>query len=72
MTGLQTAFDIVGLVFMGTMLLLMLVVIVAVLVIRRKVTHIQQQIEDKLHSARDIADKSEKVVRTLKKVTRKR
>ena len=72
MTGLQTAFDVVGLVFMGVMLLLMMVVIVAVLLIRRKVTHIQQHIEDKLHTARDLAEKGEKVVRTLNKVKRKR
>ena len=72
MTGLETAFYIIGIIFMGLMLLFMIVVITAILVIRHKISHIQQQIEDRLHTAKDIAAKGEAVVKTIKKATRGR
>ena len=72
MTDLQTAFYIVGIVFMGLMLLLVLVAVTAILVIRSKIVHIQRHIEDRLHTAKELAQKGEAVVSTLKKVSRKR
>lgn len=54
MTGLQTATDIVALVYMGVMLLLVLVLLITGLVIKRKIARTQANIQAKLDLARHI------------------
>lgn len=71
MTGLETTFYIVGIVFMGLMLLLTLVVGIAVLVIRNKVIAIHRQIEERLASVNEWVEKGEAVVGAIKKVSHK-
>lgn len=72
MTGLQEAFYIVAIVFMGLITLLMLIGVAAILVIRSKISKIQHHIETRLVVAKELAQKGEAVVSTLKKVRRRR
>jgi len=48
MTGLETTFYIVGIVFMGIMLLLMAALVVAVFAIRAKIQQIERNITEKI------------------------
>lgn len=66
---LQTAFYVVGLIFMGLMLILFLVLIVAVLVIRAKVNAIHKHIEEKLGVALGILEGGSKIVSKVKEAT---
>lgn len=72
MADLETAFYIVGLVYMGVMLLLTIVVVAAVLVIRSKIVSIHNQIDEKFHNLHQWVDKGEAVVGTVKKFARGR
>lgn len=69
MTDLQTAFYIVGIVYMSLMLLIMLVIGLAVLVIRAKIVAIHRHVEDRLASVNEWAEKGEAVIGAIKKVT---
>lgn len=57
MSGLQESFYIVGLVFMGLMLALMVAIVVAVFVIRAKINKIHDNIEAKIDSITNLAEK---------------
>lgn len=57
MTGLQEAFYIIGIVFMGLMLIFIIALVIAVLRIRAKINKIHDQIEAKLDTATMIAEK---------------
>jgi cell division protein FtsL len=50
MTGLETTFYIMGIVFMAIMLLLMVAVVVAVFAIRAKILQIERNITEKIAS----------------------
>lgn len=71
MADLQTAFYIVGIIFMGLMLLLALVIVVAVLVIRAKINAIHRRVEEKLGHVAEWAEKGSAVLGTIKKVAHK-
>lgn len=71
MSDLQTAFYIIGIIFMSLMLLIMLVIGVAVLVIRSKIAAIHKQLEDRLATVSEWTDKGEAVIGAIKKVARK-
>jgi cell division protein FtsL len=58
MSGLEQAFYVMSIVYMSIMLILVACLVVAVFVIRSKVNHIQQQIEEKINSVTNIAEKS--------------
>lgn len=66
---LQTAFYVVGLIFMGLMLILFLVLVVAVLVIRAKVNAIHRHIEEKLSVALGLIEGGSKLVNKVKEAT---
>ena len=57
MTGLQEAFYIIGIVFMGLMLIFIIALVIAVLRIRAKINKIHDQIEAKIDTAAMIAEK---------------
>lgn len=57
MTGLQEAFYIIAIVFMGVMFILIIALVAAVFVIRSKINKIQKTIEDKVHIVTTIAEK---------------
>lgn len=58
MTGLQEAFYIISIVFMGVMFILIIALVASVLVIRSKVNKIQKTIEEKVHTVATIAEKT--------------
>jgi cell division protein FtsL len=57
MSGLQEAFYVVGIVFMGVMFILIIALVAAVFVIRSKVNKIQTAIESKINTVTSIAEK---------------
>jgi Na+-transporting methylmalonyl-CoA/oxaloacetate decarboxylase gamma subunit len=57
MTGLQEAFYIMSIVYMSIMLILVIALVVSVLVIRKKVNRIHDNIESKINSVTSIAEK---------------
>jgi len=65
-TGLQTAFYIVGLVFMGINLILIVALLSAVLVIKAKINRVHEAIDAKVDQAKDLANKAGLVFRFLK------
>jgi hypothetical protein len=65
---LQTAFYIIGIVFMSLMLVLLIALVVAVFVIRAKIISIHDQIEDKLNTVGAIATASSEIIGRVKKV----
>lgn len=76
MTGLQEAFYIVGIVFMGIMLVLIAALVVAVFVIRAKIIALERKITARVEAVADIAGKSGEILaavgsRVVKKAARK-
>jgi Na+-transporting methylmalonyl-CoA/oxaloacetate decarboxylase gamma subunit len=57
MTGLQEAFYIIAIVFMGVIFIILIALVTAVFVIRNKVNKIQRAIEDKINTVTTIAEK---------------
>jgi hypothetical protein len=57
MPGLQEAFYIIAIVFMGLMFIMLLALVIAVFVIRSKVNKIQRQIEERINMVTNIAEK---------------
>jgi hypothetical protein len=57
MSGLQEAFYIIGIIFMGIMLLLVIALVTAVFVIRSKINRIHDRIEAKINTVTNIAEK---------------
>ncbi|HET7528929.1 MAG TPA: hypothetical protein VFJ84_01720 [Candidatus Saccharimonadales bacterium] len=57
MPGLQEAFYIVAIVFMGVIFVMLIALVTAVFVIRSKVNKIQQAIESKINTVTNIAEK---------------
>jgi hypothetical protein len=71
-TDLQTAFYIMGIIFMSVMFLLLIGIFAAVLVIRAKVNAIHTRIEEKIEQVAGLAEKGGAVLGTLKKVVDKK
>lgn len=67
MTGLQEAFYIVGLVYMGVSLLIIIGILVAIGVIRKKVISIENTIKEKLSMVTSLGEKAGEVIGTVKK-----
>ncbi len=68
MSDLQTAFDIIGIIFMSLMLIIAIVIVVAVLVIRKKITALHDRIDEKLSLVSTLAEKGGAVLGAIKKV----
>ena len=68
---LQTAFYVVGIVFMGLMLILFVVLLIAVLVIRAKVNAIHRHVEEKLGAALSFFEGGAILVNKVKRATNK-
>jgi hypothetical protein len=60
---LQTAFYIIGIIFMGVMLLLVVGILVVVLVIKTKINHVHRVINEKIGAVRDVTDKATTIFR---------
>lgn len=52
---LQDTFYILGIIYMGLMLLIMIGLVMAIFIIKAKINAIQRNIEDKLHTVTNIA-----------------
>jgi len=61
MPGLQEAFYIIAIIFMGVMFLLLIALVAAVFVIRNKINRIHDQIESGLNMVTNIAEKGGEV-----------
>lgn len=72
MTGLQEAFYIVGLVYMGISLIIIFGLLVAVLVIRKKVVDLEQMIKDKFDTVTHMGAAAGEVINTVKKITKRK
>jgi len=57
MSGLQEAFYIIAIIFMGVIFVILIALVAAVFVIRSKVNKIQQAIESKINTVTNIAEK---------------
>lgn len=69
MSGLETAFYIIAIIFMSLALSLTVVIAVALIVIRKKISAIHDQIESKLHLLADITHKGTAVMGAIKKAS---
>ena len=72
MTGLQEAFYIIAIVYMGVMFLIILVALAALLVIRHKIVSLEQMVKEKIGTAVALGSKAGDIVESVKKFTRKR
>ena len=70
MSDLQTAYYIIGIIFMSLMLLIGLVTVVAVLVIRKKITSLHDHLAAKLSLVTNLAEKGGAVLGAIKKAKR--
>jgi len=57
MPGLEAAFYIIGIIFMGLMLILLIALVTAVFVIRAKINNIHKIVEDKLNNLTHIVER---------------
>ena len=72
MPGLQEAFYIIAIVFMGIMFVLLIALVTAVFVIRNKINRIHHNIEEKIGTATALAGRgSELAAKAAGKVLRK-
>lgn len=61
MTGLQEAFYIIAIIFMGVMFILLIALVAAVFVIRNKINRIERQIENRINMVTNIAERGGEV-----------
>lgn len=61
MPGLQEAFYIIGIIFMSLMLLFIILLIASVIVIRRKISNIENHIQQKIDDVANIATRGGEV-----------
>jgi Na+-transporting methylmalonyl-CoA/oxaloacetate decarboxylase gamma subunit len=61
MSGLQEAFYIISIVYMGVIFIILIALLVAVIKIRNKVNRITAAIEDKINTVTTIAEKTGEV-----------
>jgi len=67
---LQSAFYILGIIFMAVMLLLMVGILVAVLVIKAKINHLHQTVTEKIDKVKNVTDKGSTLIRTALRFVR--
>jgi hypothetical protein len=72
MSGLQTATDIIAIVFMGIILLLIAAMVVAIFAIRAKVISIERRVQEKVDEATDFAGKGGEILAAVGKTVAKR
>ena len=70
MSGLETSFYIVSIVFMSIMLMLVITVVVALVVIRNKVVALEKTVAEKLHTTMALPEKVIEIATAVKKLTK--
>lgn len=66
MSDLQTTFYIVGIIYMGVMLLLFVALLAAVLVIKAKINAVHRMIDEKVTKVKNMSDKAMKIFNTAR------
>jgi hypothetical protein len=69
---LQSTFYVIGIIFMGLMLILFIVLVVAVLVIRAKINAIHRHLEDKLSGVLGLIEDGAKLASSVKNAVTKK
>jgi hypothetical protein len=72
MSDLQTAFYIIGIIYMSVMFLIMIALLVVALMIRSKINHMQRMIMKRVYAVRDTADHLASIIRAVRSVVRGR
>jgi hypothetical protein len=72
MTGLEQAFYIVALVYMGISLLIIVGLLVAVVIIRNKVVNLENMLKEKLDTVLSVGAAAGDVISTVKKITKRK
>lgn len=70
MTGLQEAFYIVALVYMGVSLLIIVAVLVALGVIRQKIVNLERMVQEKIDAVTSIGSKAGEFVESVRNFTK--
>ena len=70
MSDLQTAFYIIGIIYMSLMFLLAVTIVVALLVIKSKINRMQRIVNARIHAVRDTADHLAAIIRAARSVLR--
>ncbi|MDB5166409.1 MAG: hypothetical protein JWM37_481 [Candidatus Saccharibacteria bacterium] len=65
MSGLETAFYIIGITFMAIMLVLVIVLVVAVFVIRSKVNKIHAVVDEKINNLSHVMERGGEIAGTV-------
>lgn len=68
---LQTAFYIIGIVFMGLMIILIIALLAAVLVIKAKINKVHEMVDERLNQAKSVATKLSMGLSVLKHFAKK-
>jgi hypothetical protein len=71
MTGLQEAFYIIAIVYMGVSFLIILVVLAALLVIRHKIVSLERMVRDKIDAVTSMGARAGEVISTVKKFAKR-
>jgi len=72
MTGLQEAFYIVGLVYMGISLLIIFGILIGLGVIRKKVVALENTVRQKIDMVTSIGETAGEVIGTVRKMTHRK
>ncbi|HEU5005302.1 MAG TPA: hypothetical protein VFT49_04475 [Candidatus Saccharimonadales bacterium] len=72
MPGLQTAYYIIGIVFMGIILILIAALVIAVFVIRAKVNNIERRIEERINEVSDLTGRGGEILAAVGKTVAKK
>ncbi|MDB5184868.1 MAG: hypothetical protein JWN38_676 [Candidatus Saccharibacteria bacterium] len=71
MTGLETAYYIIAIVFMGLFLLITIGIAIGIAIISSKISALHHQIDEKISHITNFVEKGQAVVGAIKKVTGK-
>jgi hypothetical protein len=72
MTGLQEAFYIVGLIYMGVSLLVIVGILVGLSVIRKKIVDLENTVREKVDLVTNVGARAGEVISTVKKLTHRK
>jgi ABC-type bacteriocin/lantibiotic exporter with double-glycine peptidase domain len=70
MSDLQTAFYIIGIIYMSIMFLIMVTLLIVALMIRAKINHMQRMINKRINAVRDTAGHLIAIIQAARSVLR--
>ena len=70
MTGLQEAFYIIGIVYMGLSLLIIIGVLIALGIIRKKIVSLETMVKEKVDMVTSMGERAGDVISTVKKLAK--